>query len=63
MSVPRQGLISGKPLAAICHGAPVLIATGLFAGSTAACYGKMRQELERRQGCIPGTARWWWMAT
>jgi protease I len=47
VAIARHFLAVGKPVAAICHGPQVLIPTGLFAGRTATCYRKMRQELER----------------
>jgi protease I len=46
VAIARHFLVAGKPVAAICHGPQVLIATGLLAGRTATCYRKMRQELE-----------------
>ena len=46
VAIARHFLATGKPVAAICHGPQVLIATGLMAGRTATCYRKIRQELE-----------------
>lgn len=46
VAIARHFLQADKPVAAICHGPQVLIATGLLAGRTATCYHDMRQELE-----------------
>jgi protease I len=46
VAIARHFMAAGKPVAAICHGTQVLIATGLLAGHTATCYRKIRQELE-----------------
>lgn len=46
VAIARHFLQADKPVAAICHGPQVLIATGLLAGRTATCYRDMRQELE-----------------
>ncbi len=46
VAIARHFLAAGKPVAAICHGPQVLIATGLLAGRTATCYRRMRHELE-----------------
>jgi protease I len=45
VAIARNFLANDKPVAAICHGPQVLIATGLMAGRTATCYRKMKQEL------------------
>jgi hypothetical protein len=45
-AIARHLLQADKPLAAICRGPQLLIATGLMAGRTAACYRAVRQELE-----------------
>jgi protease I len=46
VAVARHFLQAGKPVAAICHGPQLLIATGLMVGRTATCYPTVRQELE-----------------
>lgn len=46
VAVARQFLQADKPVAAICHGPQLLIATGLMAGRTATCYRDVAQELE-----------------
>ena len=46
VAIARHFLLTGKPVAAICHGPQVLLPTGLLAGRTATCYKDMRQELE-----------------
>lgn len=46
VAIARHFLVTGKPVAAICHGPQVLIPAGLLAGRTATCYGAMRKELE-----------------
>jgi protease I len=46
VAIARHFLQAGKPVAAICHGPQLLIATGLMAGRTATCYRAVRQELE-----------------
>jgi protease I len=46
VAIAREFMEAGKPVAAICHGPQVLIATGLMAGRTATCYRKMAQELK-----------------
>jgi protease I len=46
VAVARYFLLADKPVAAICHGPQLLIATGLMAGRTATCYRTVRQELE-----------------
>jgi protease I len=46
VAVARHFLQAGKPVAAICHGPQLLIATGLMGGRTATCYPTVRQELE-----------------
>ncbi len=45
-AIARHFLQANKPVAAICHGPQLLIATGLMAGRTATCYHSVRQELE-----------------
>jgi protease I len=46
VAIVRHFLQADKPVAAICHGPQLLIATGLMAGRTATCYRAVRQELE-----------------
>jgi protease I len=46
VAIARHFLQAGKPVAAICHGPQLLIATGLMAGRTAAGYRAVRHELE-----------------
>lgn len=46
IAIARRFLQAEKPVAAICHGPQVLIATGLLAGRSATCYRDIRQELE-----------------
>lgn len=46
VAVARHFLEAGKPVAAICHGPRVLIASGLLAGRSATCYRDMKAELE-----------------
>jgi protease I len=46
VAIARRFLQADKPVAAICHGPQLLIATGLMAGRTATCYRAVRQELE-----------------
>jgi len=46
LAIARRFLQAEKPVAAICHGPQVLIATGLLAGRSATCYRDIRQELE-----------------
>jgi protease I len=46
VAIARRFLLADKPVAAICHGPQLLIATGLMAGRTAACYRAVREELE-----------------
>jgi protease I len=46
VAIARNFLQADRPVAAICHGPQVLIATGLLAGRSATCYRGMRQELE-----------------
>ncbi len=46
LAIVRHFLETGKPLAAICHGPQLLLATGLMAGRTATCYRAVRTELE-----------------
>jgi protease I len=46
VAIARHFLQTDKPVAAICHGSQLLIATGLMAGRTATCYRAVRQELE-----------------
>ena len=46
VAITRHFLQADKPVAAICHGPQLLIATGLMAGRTATCYRAVRQELE-----------------
>jgi len=46
VAIVRHFLGADKPVAAICHGPQLLIAAGLMAGRTAACYRAVRQELE-----------------
>lgn len=41
---------SGKPIAAICHGAQVLITAGLVAGKQMACWPEVAKELEEAGG-------------
>ncbi len=45
-AIARHFLQADKPVAAICHGPQLLIATGLMSGRTATCYRAVRQELE-----------------
>jgi protease I len=46
VAIARHFLLAAKPVAAICHGPQVLIATGLLAGRSATCYRSMRAEME-----------------
>lgn len=46
VAIARHFLEANKPVAAICHGPQVLIATGLMAGRRATCYRTVRPELE-----------------
>jgi protease I len=46
VAIARHFLRADKPVAAICHGPQVLIATGLLAGRSATCYRDVRRELE-----------------
>jgi protease I len=46
VAIARHFLQAGKPVAAICHGPQLLIATGLMAGRAATCYRPVRHELE-----------------
>lgn len=46
VAIATYFLQAGKPVAAICHGPQVLIATGLLAGRSATCYRDVRRELE-----------------
>jgi protease I len=46
VAIARHFLQADKPVAAICHGPQLLIATGLMAGRTATCYRAVRQEFE-----------------
>jgi protease I len=46
VAIAQHFLQADKPVAAICHGPQLLIATGLMAGRTATCYRAVRQELE-----------------
>ncbi len=46
VAIARHFLQANKPVAAICHGPQVLLATGLLTGRTATCYHGMKQELE-----------------
>jgi len=45
VAIVRHFLEADKPVAAICHGPQLLVATGLMAGRTATCYRAVRQEL------------------
>jgi protease I len=45
-AIARHFLRANKPVAAICHGLQLLLATGLMAGRTATCYRAVRRELE-----------------
>jgi DJ-1/PfpI family len=45
-AIARHFLQADKPVATICHGPQLLIATGLMAARTATCYRAVRQELE-----------------
>jgi protease I len=45
VAIARHFLMAGKPVAAICHGPQVLIATGLLAGRRATGYKAIQQEL------------------
>jgi protease I len=46
VAIARHFLQADKPVAAICHGPQLLIATGLMAGRSATCYRAVRQELQ-----------------
>jgi protease I len=46
VAIAQYFLQANKPVAAICHGPQLLIATGLMAGRAATCYRTVRQELE-----------------
>jgi protease I len=50
VAIARHFLQADKPVAAICHGPQLLIATGLMAGRTATCYRAVRHELEAAGG-------------
>lgn len=45
VAIARHFLETNKPVAAICHGPQLLLATGLLAGRIATCYGDMKHEL------------------
>jgi len=46
VAIARHFLQADKPVAAICHGPQLLIATGLMVGRTATCYRAVKRELE-----------------
>jgi len=46
VAIARHFLEANKPVAAICHGPEILIATGLLAGRSATCYRGIRQALK-----------------
>lgn len=46
VAIARHFLRADKPVAAICHGPQILLATGLLAGRSATCYRDVRRELE-----------------
>jgi protease I len=46
VAIARHFLVAAKPVAAICHGPQLLIATGLLSGRSATGYKKIRSELE-----------------
>ena len=46
VAIARHFLQADKPVAAICHGPQLLIATGLMAGRTATCYRALKRELQ-----------------
>lgn len=43
--ITRAFMLSGRPVAAICHGAQVLISAGLMKGRKATCYESVAPEL------------------
>ena len=45
VDIARRFLAAQKPVAAICHGPQVLIATGLLRGRSATCSGPLADEL------------------
>lgn len=47
VAIARHFLQAGKPVAAICHGPQVLVATGRMAGRTATAYRKVADELKQ----------------
>lgn len=55
VAIVTRFLLADKPVAAICHGPQLLIATGLMAGRTATCY---RAANWRPQGRTISTVRW-----
>ncbi len=46
LSATRDIIESGKPVAAICHGAQVLISAGVVRGRKATCYKGIRDDLK-----------------
>lgn len=46
VAIVTRFLLADKPVAAICHGPQLLIATGLMVGRTATCYRAVKEELE-----------------
>ena len=47
-AIARHFVEANKPVAAICHGPQLLIATGLMAGRTATCYRAVRDGVKGR---------------
>jgi protease I len=52
----RLFALSGKPIAAICHGAQLLISAGLARGKRMACWPEVREELEEAGGLFADEA-------
>lgn len=46
VTIARYFMETGKPVAAICHGPQILIATGLMKGRSATCYRGIANELK-----------------
>jgi protease I len=50
IDIAKAFMEARKPVAAICHGAQVLVTAGVLQGRTATCYHSVREEVENAGG-------------
>jgi len=51
IEIVHQFAMADKPIAAICHGQQILVATGVLEGKNATAYPSLKPDIERAGGC------------